>query len=332
VTIGVVLRADASTAIGTGHVMRCLTLAEEMIARGWAVTLLSAELPDALAQRAASIGVAVEMVDASPDPVIAAAQAVDAVVLDSYAVGPAFRAKVQAVGRPVLTLDDGPFLPALHADLVLNPAPSARAERYAPVAPGATLLLGPRFALIRREIRAAAAAANPDAGQRSRLLVLFGGSDPLRLTGPVARALQTALPAARITVVLGAAAAPVDEHAAVDWLRDPSDLPGLMAEAGLAVSAAGGTLGELAVCGVPTVAAMVADNQAAARSSMPGWGVAVDARAPNAVGRLAAEAAGLWRQPELRRQMGEAARREVDGGGAARVVDALAVQIAQCAR
>ncbi|MDB5366119.1 MAG: putative UDP-N-acetylglucosamine--N-acetylmuramyl-(pentapeptide) pyrophosphoryl-undecaprenol, partial [Rhodospirillales bacterium] len=261
------LRADASIAIGTGHVMRCLTLAEEMIARGWSVTLLAAELPDALVQRVGAVGVSLQAVAAAvgdeADAAAVIATEADAVVLDSYRFGVAYRERVHASGRPVLTLDDGPTLSALHADLVLNPAPQADGNRYALAAQGAQLLLGPRYALVRRTIRDAARAAQADAGQRSRLLVLFGGSDPLGLTGPVANSLQGRLPPGVLTIVLGAAAAPMN-LAGLAPLRDPANLPDLMAQSGLAISAAGGTLGELAVCGVPTIAAVVADNQAAA--------------------------------------------------------------------
>jgi UDP-2,4-diacetamido-2,4,6-trideoxy-beta-L-altropyranose hydrolase len=320
VTRHVVLRADASVAIGTGHVMRCLTLAEEMIARGWAVTLFSAELPGPLEQRVAACGIAIS----SSDAFFAAIATADAVILDSYALDVSYRARVHAAGRPVLTLDDGPTLPSLCADLVLNPSRAARAADYADTAPGATLLLGPRFALVRNEIRIAARQALDDAAERKRLLVLFGGSDPLQLTGSVAAALHARLPEARITAVLGGAANAASLPGSVECLRDPPNLPALMADSGLAVSAAGGTLGELAVCGVPTVAAMVADNQGGAVATMPGWGVAIDARAADAVDALADAAEQLWRDPAARRRMGEAARRDVDGDGAIRVIDALA--------
>jgi spore coat polysaccharide biosynthesis predicted glycosyltransferase SpsG len=305
--------------------VRCLTLAEEMVARGWRVSLATKDLPDPLARRAASIGVAIADVDA----VFGDA---DAIVLDSYALDSAYRARVRAEGRPVLTLDDGPGTAPLHANLVLNPARAAQSEDYSAIAPGALLLLGPRYALIRKEIRDAARRAETEAGKRSRLLVIFGGSDPRRLTGPVAAALRRRLPDVQITAVVGALAEARSGPPGIEWFRDPPDLAQLIAESGLAVSAAGGTLGELAVCGVPTVATVVADNQLAAATTMPGWGIAIDARKDDAVSALADHAASLWQKPALRTRMGRAAREDVDGEGVVRVVDALAARIAQCAR
>jgi UDP-2,4-diacetamido-2,4,6-trideoxy-beta-L-altropyranose hydrolase len=327
-TYRVVLRADASTAIGTGHVMRCLTLAEEMIARGWSVKLLAAELPEALGERARNAGLLVERIavragtQADADVTSAAAAVSDLVVLDSYAFASAYRGQVRDVGTPVLTMDDGSTSHALHADFVLNPAVAAEPGQYTEWAPGARLLLGPRYALVRREIRDAAARAISDAAERTRLIVLFGGSDPRRLTIPVATLLQQRLPNAHVTAIVGSAARSVETPPSVELLRAPANLPSLMGEAGLAVSAAGGSLGELAHLGVPTVAAVIAENQVSAHA-LRGWLIAVDARDGDVTQRLVDEAVSLWERPSERRQMGRAGRDQVDGQGVVRVVDAL---------
>jgi UDP-2,4-diacetamido-2,4,6-trideoxy-beta-L-altropyranose hydrolase len=328
VTYRVVFRADASTAIGTGHVMRCLTLAEEMIARGWSVTLLAAELPDVLARRASDSRVGVEQLSARigdrgdlQATKLAVAQN-DVVVLDSYDLDSDYRREIRSAGRLVLTLDDGPIWPALHADLVLNPSAAASAEIYADAAAGAMLLLGPSYTLVRKAIREAASRGSFDAATRTVLLVLFGGSDPLRLTAPVTTALRARLPGVHITAVLGPAAVTTGMPAEVEILHDPDNLPDLMAASGLAVSAAGGTLGELAACGVPTLAAVVANNQEAA-FALPDWIIAIDARAPDIAIELADKAANLWSMPDARTRMGITAKSIVDGFGAARVVDSI---------
>lgn len=55
------LRADGSTAIGTGHLMRCLALAQEFADAGARVALASAEIPDRLRERFRDEGVAAHL-------------------------------------------------------------------------------------------------------------------------------------------------------------------------------------------------------------------------------------------------------------------------------
>ena len=52
-----VFRADASPAVGTGHVVRCLTLAAALVRQGWVATLATRDLPEGLATSLADAGV-----------------------------------------------------------------------------------------------------------------------------------------------------------------------------------------------------------------------------------------------------------------------------------
>lgn len=106
----------------------------------------------------------------------------------------------------------------------------------------------------------------------------------------------------------------------------------LMRQSGLAVSAAGGTVGELAALGVPAVIAVVADNQVAgaAACGADGWCEAIDARGNPAAAVLLAEAATrLWHDPATRDAWAMRARAAVDPGGADRVAAALLEAIAR---
>jgi spore coat polysaccharide biosynthesis predicted glycosyltransferase SpsG len=147
---------------------------------------------------------------------------------------------------------------------------------------------------------------------------------------PVAAALTERLgPEVRLEIVIGggvAAAGAVARAVAelgpqIRAHLDPLELGSLMRGSGLAVSAAGGTVGELAALGVPAVIAVVAENQrlgadAAARDD---WCRAVPADAA----ALADAAAMLWHDPPGRAAMAARARDIVDGRGVDRVVDAL---------
>jgi UDP-2,4-diacetamido-2,4,6-trideoxy-beta-L-altropyranose hydrolase len=349
----VLIRADASAVIGAGHVMRCLAVAEALLETGVAVTLAAADLPDALRRRLTEAGVGVtdipgpaggaEDLQAAIAAVKNAAAVIAAVILDGYQFDETYRRSLRAAaaGAPVLAFDDTGDLADLCADIVVNAAPDADKLGYGAKAPGATLLLGPAFAPIRRDIRLAAALPPSPWAERSRILLTFGGADPLGLTGPTLARLAELLPEAEFDVAVGGADPRAEAVRALGALLesrvavhvDHRDMGGLMRRAGLAVAAAGGTTGELAALETPTLLVTAADNQAGAAASARAGGVpVVEARRgdPAAAALDIAEAAAdLWRDPARRQEIAAALRGKVDGQGALRIAAALLERIAQ---
>lgn len=343
----VLIRADASSAIGVGHVMRCLAVAEALAERGVGALFACAELPDLLRARLHEAGFAVTDL-AGPAggaqdlaATAALAHSAAAVILDGYRFGEDYRADLRAAARgPVFAFDDTGALNALHADLIVNPAPDADKLDYPAKAPGAVLLLGPAYAAIRRDIRLAAALAPLEWPARDRILVTFGGSDPLGLTGPVMARLTELLPGVGIDVAVGGGNPRVEALKALAALLGPRialhidarHMGELMRCAGLAVAAAGGTAGELAALRTPALLVVIADNQAGAAASLAaaGW-PAVEARGGEARGAdiarsaesIAQAAADLWRDAPRRCALAAAMADKVDGQGAARIVAAL---------
>lgn len=338
----VLFRVDGTPAIGTGHVMRCVAIAEALHDQGARCAWLAARLTDALARRIEAEGIALEVIEAAPgDPrdlraTIARAGTADALVIDNYHFDAAYRAAVRPACRRILALDDLATEPALHADIVVNASDGAADLPYDRIAPGAVRLFGASHAAIRRDIRAAAARAAP-ISERRRVLLTFGGSDPLGLTAPVLTALAPGLPPDLVlTALVGgstpnpeaviAAAAPFGARVSV--VIDASSVGALMAESGLAVSAAGSTIGELAAVGVPTLAVVIADNQEAGTRAAVARGTcrAIDGRVAGAVDRIAEAALALWADEAGRAALAESARSVVDGRGAIRIARALLAQ------
>ncbi|MCW2243743.1 UDP-2,4-diacetamido-2,4,6-trideoxy-beta-L-altropyranose hydrolase [Azospirillum canadense] len=342
----VLFRADAGASIGAGHVMRCLAVAEALQDMDFTVAFVSAMLPPALEDRLRTTGIMVHRIDAEPGSegdlaatlTIARDIGARAVVVDGYCFGRNWRAGLAGAVLPVLAFDDTGTGEPLHSGLIVNAAPDAARLPYRSGNPDAMLLLGPAHAPLRREVRRAATAAKVPLPERRALLVTFGGSDPLGLTAPVLAHLAAALPPdVRIDVAVGGAApnADVVEQAArplgdrVRMHRDTPRMGQLMAEAGLAVSAAGTTTAELAAIGTPAVLVTIADNQieAARQSEALGWCRLVNGRIADAPERIAEAAAALWADPAQRVAMAERLSGIVDGQGAVRVAEALARRV-----
>lgn len=333
----ILIRADASPSKGTGHVMRCLALAEALRDQGDRVIFVAAEMTAALVDRLSDAGFPLHLVTGNdPADILALADglAADALVVDSYWLDAAWRAAVRPGFRTVLALDDLADR-ALHADLVWNPSPLAATLPYAQMAAGAEWLFGDRYLLLRREIAQAAAAPRRPLADRTSLLLTFGGSDPAGLTVPVLRHLAPALPPGIwLDVVAGgsnpalpdiraaAAAFPDRVHLHVDSRQ----MGALMADCGLALTAGGGTVAELAALAVPCLLVVVADNQAptADDARARGWAAVIDARNGPVADQIAARALSLWADLPTRTRLAQhIGAGTIDGQGAARVATAL---------
>lgn len=341
----VLFRVDESPAVGSGHLVRCLALAEALGARGVVCRVLAQRLSDGRAEDLRRVGIAVHGLpgpagghsDRDATVSLAASFQADALVIDGYGFDAEYRRVARKCVPLVATFDDLADLPHLHADLVINGALGADPAPYERIAPGATLLLGPTYAALRRSIAAAAAAATA-LDRRTRILLAFGGSDPAGLTGPCMDRLVPRLPAGTgLTVVAGGANPRGDAlevaargyGAAVAFHRNTTHMGPLMAEAGLAVSAAGGTTAELLAMGVPALIVVVAPNQepAARQAEERGLCVVIDGRFEGAADRIVATALALWHDRGRRHALVRRGAGLVDGRGADRIADALLIRL-----
>lgn len=336
------LRAEASPELGGGHVMRLLALADAHQRRGgravFALGRAAEPLHGALRRRGHDIATITSASgspgDAEETEALARRREVGAIVVDG-GFAPDLEAALRGRGAgAVVSIDDSAGR-ATAADVLVNP--NAGAEHATYTSEGeAALLLGPRYALIRPEFGGRARRTRRMTfGPAQTLLISFGASDP---AGGTARALAALPddPPLRVLVALGAHHARPDrvleaaEQAsrrghAVEVLSSPPDMAQLMAEADAAISAAGGTLLELACVGCPALAFVVADNQALGCRAMAAAGCVAggdDLRAMDD-DELAGRLAGFLGDSERRRQTAARARKMVDGLGAGRVLTAV---------
>jgi UDP-2,4-diacetamido-2,4,6-trideoxy-beta-L-altropyranose hydrolase len=325
------VRADASSTIGMGHVMRCLALAQQWLERGRAAMFMMATGARSLASRLAAEKI--ELVESTatsgtPEDIEAtlrlASERRAFVVLDGYAFDELFQRELVRARVPCVAVDDHARLSRYEADLVVDPNVTAEAAAYVGHARG-RVLCGLRYALVRRELREVPRRAR-DASPARRLLISFGGADPLALT-------EMAVSAADgfdTTVLVGSTNPRRDAILrAADRLhvRAVLDAPNValhMAEADLALTAAGTTCSELAYAGLPATVVVSADNQRPVALGFERLGTVrvlestdlTPDRIRNELRTLAGDAARL-------RAMSDAGRAAVDGQGSARIVDAL---------
>jgi UDP-2,4-diacetamido-2,4,6-trideoxy-beta-L-altropyranose hydrolase len=295
----VVFRADASLHIGTGHVMRCLTLAEALRERGANCRFVCRSHPGNLIKKIEQRGFYVVVLpydvnwtgtdatqrehaawlgedwetDAEQSKVGAGGTAADWLIVDHYALDARWERALAPYYRKLMVIDDLADRP--HAcDLLLDQTFGRDAMDYLPLVPvDCHLLCGSQYALLRPEFSGLRAYSLQRRAQPAlrELLITMGGVDKHNATAQVLQALQSCpLPAyCQITIVMGETAPWVDEvrKQAQDMpmpsrvLVGVSNMAQLMADSDLAIAAAGATSWERCCLGVPTIMLVLAENQ-----------------------------------------------------------------------
>jgi UDP-2,4-diacetamido-2,4,6-trideoxy-beta-L-altropyranose hydrolase len=337
--VRLLIRADGDQHIGTGHVMRCLALAEGALAAGGVATLASVRLDAGLAARVTRAGLTVRPGSAQASSrqeaawLIAEARraAADWVVVDGYAFTAAYLSALRDAGLRVLLVDDFAALDHYPVALLVNHHVFAEPGLY-PAAGVPPLLLGPGYALLRGEFVRAGSGPAPLPPRGRRVLVTLGGADPNDVTSRVVAGLRL-LPEddLQVTVVAG----PANPHRAslerlaadprIRLLPPQEAMAPLMAAADVAVIGAGGTAYELACLGTPIVVAAIAPSQERLALALERAGMAVNLGPYEALtpGTVAMVAGGLLANQAWRGRLRDRGRALVDGRGAARVLAAL---------
>jgi len=350
--VKVALRVDASEKIGTGHFMRCLTLADTLLKRGAQCVFLCRDLPVHLQQLVQRQGHALRHLpvheagtcvgdlahsswlgcDQSSDAVdcltALEGQLHDWLIVDHYALDCRWETQLRQAARRILVIDD--LADRRHdCDLLLDQNLYQDMQtRYADKLPQTCrLLLGPKFALLREEFRQLRETLAGQRTQVRRVLVFFGGVDARNFTGQALAALadvgQTSF---EVDVVLGAQH---PQRAAIESLCQTqgfrchvqtSRMAELMAGADLAIGAGGTATWERCSLGLPTLALSTADNQtrqladAAAQGLVYAPEAGADVQAP-----LALHLPALLHNTALRHLISRSGMAAVDGLGAQRL-------------
>lgn len=332
----IVFRADGNPKIGSGHVMRCLSLADAFQELGQTSLFITAseDLQGLIHSRGHACQVLYTEYDHMEQeldvllPVLKEKQPA-LLVLDSYFVTSAYmRALKQEVA--LVYIDDMNAFD-YPADVVVNYNIYAEDMEYPP---GKKYLLGPKYAPLRREFH------NIPKKEIRRdvkdILLLTGGTDLEHVVLTLLHHLQKNPLPEGITLhaVLGALNQDAEEIERVSkgfpnvrLYRNITNISELMQECDIAISAAGTTLYELCACGVPTVTYILADNQILPAKAFERTGLmlcAGDVRTDTGFAKkIFSKVDMLIRNMDLRGQMVQEMQRMVDGDGAKRVAEML---------
>ncbi|HGY9624956.1 UDP-2,4-diacetamido-2,4,6-trideoxy-beta-L-altropyranose hydrolase [Pseudomonas putida] len=355
--MNIVFRVDASLSIGSGHVMRCLTLARALRERGHQCMFICREHPGNLnaTLELENFKVFRLPVDVCQDKELhhadwlGSSQEADAeickkyisslnadwLVVDHYALDFRWEQRVNPNKYRVLVIDD--LADRVHAcDILLDQNLGKKEHHYAKLVDESCLVLtGPSNSLLRPEFANCREKSleRRKLGQLEEILITLGGVDVNNNTGLLLKALKECnLPKnVRIVVVMGATAPHIDEVRKIaeyslwpmEVLCGIKDMAERMASADLAISAGGGTSWERCAVGLPTLLVVMAENQKFASEALRAHGAAeiIDLSLP-LESQLCAALHKL-QNPKALKEMSDAAAKICDGSGILNIIEAL---------
>ena len=354
--MNVAFRTDATSQIGTGHFMRCMTLAEELQHHGVQIRFASRDLPQYLRDMLETKGMELASLesDATPYPAgdlahshwLNASQAQDAqatkqalsgrewdwLIVDHYALDARWENALRPSAGHIMAIDD--IADRYHdCDVLLDQNLYAdMQERYAGKVPAqCRQLLGPRYALLRDEFRESRKQVRQRTGPVKRILVFFGGMDADNYTGRAIEALAgLEVGAWQVDVVIGM------QHPCREQIEKLCESHGyhchvqtkrmaeLMAHADLAIGAGGSAMWERCCLGLPALSVCVADNQRRQIADAAEQGLIYSLSGDNELtSALWGHISSLLENEPLRKLISRVAMQEVDGLGVNRVAAAL---------
>jgi CMP-N-acetylneuraminic acid synthetase/spore coat polysaccharide biosynthesis predicted glycosyltransferase SpsG len=249
----ILIHADAGKELGMGHVYRALALAQEL-ARHNILIATTKSMPLGKEFFDGQVFQHVEIDSRAELAALAKSHAAQLTVLDILDTDIKLVQAIQLTGSKVVTFEDlGPGAEA--ADLLVSDLyPNPRVPKEKQLTGIENAILAPSFETLARK--------HETKTEVSRVLVLFGGTDPSELATKSLRALEEIGFAGEVVCIRGLGASDIsaqDFKLNLQILRNVKNMPAEMAKADLALSSAGRTITELAQIGVPTIC--LAQNQ-----------------------------------------------------------------------
>jgi UDP-2,4-diacetamido-2,4,6-trideoxy-beta-L-altropyranose hydrolase len=296
----IVFRADASEKMGSGHIIRCLTLAKVLHQNGATVTFISRKHKGNLNHLISKSGFQVielsqpkssydeiskelgsgddyeswlgvsDQQDAEETIDNIGLEKPDWLIVDHYSLGENWEKKLRPYIKKIMVIDD--LVDRQHdCNFLLNQNYSKNnAKLYKGILPkSTTMFLGPKYAILGNEYVEARKKLRKRNGRFERFLVFFGASDPENLTSLSIEALSLPpLESVFLDVVIGV------NHPNRNKIHTQCEMRGkaqshtalphlanLMAKADLCIGAGGSTTWERLCLGLPSIVVSTGENQ-----------------------------------------------------------------------
>lgn len=336
-----IVRVDANTRMGTGHLMRCLALAQAWKDSGGKGVFVTARNSKSLLERLGNEGFSVHVLDkAYPDPHDweVTKEVLDMypdawVVLDGYHFDPAYQQRVKEAGHQLLVIDDMAHLEHYYADIVLNQNLHAEQLNYS-CEPYTQLLLGTQYVLLRREFLQWQSWKREIPEVARKVLVTLGGGDPDNATLKIIKAMnKVKLQDLEVKVVIGssnlhmASLKEAVHHSpfTIHLLPSVENMPELMAWADVAISSGGTTCWEMAFMGLPAIVGQIAQVENLLVSGLKQLGLFLHTGwfAQLSIEDLAEVIREYLHDKDWRTRMSRLGQETVDGSGCARVLKSI---------
>lgn len=339
----IVFRTDSSMDIGTGHVMRCLTLADELMERGADLSFVCRKAPGNLIQHIEDKGYRVYPlppdIDLSVDKDLTQkilqkqTELIDWLIIDHYEIDILWESYLRKYVKKIMVIDD--LANRYHdCDILLDQNISVKGNRYNGFVPLHCLkLLGPEYALLMQEFAQARMSLKERAEEVKRILVTMGGVDHENQTAKVLKGIKMlGRNDISVDVILGASnpnrskiEEMISEMQNAKCFNNVKNMADFMVKADIAIGASGSTTWERCCLGLPSIVMVLADNQKDIAEELEKEGVVVNLGWHEDVTEMDIKNAveNLLADSDKRGKMNLKGKEMVDGIGIKKVVEKI---------
>ncbi len=266
------IRADGNPTIGSGHIMRCLSIAKALRLLGEdSVFITSDNYPKELINQQCFTNICIksnwENIEGETQKLqqLILSNNIKKMLIDSYYITPKYMEFLHSMTR-VTYLDDLDNL-VYPVDLLINYSISANKNKYKYNYPFTKLLIGTDYIPLREQFQ----------GKRhiyrdkiNDILITTGGSDTFNITAKLIQKIRSIPQFSNVNlhVVIGAFNIYKEDILHLSYIynnvciyQNIENMALIMTQCDMAISAGGTTLYELCACTVPIIAFTFADNQ-----------------------------------------------------------------------